>query len=345
MVPPAQLPTRRMGKDGPQVAAMGFGTMSLGIGFGSGPTASDEERLAVLDRAWELGATHWDTADVYGDSEDLMGKWFRLHPERRNDIYLATKFSMRLGADGTWGFNTSPEYCRTSCESSLRRLGVDHIDLFYIHRLNPDVPIEKTMAVMAELVSEGKVRQLGISECSSRSLRRAHAVHPIAAVQVEYNPFDLAIEGAEGTHLLQACRELGVSVVCYSPLSRGLMTGTLRSRADLDPADYRLALPRYSEDNFHHNLEIVANFEAMARAKSATPAQIALAWLLAQGDDIMPIPGTKRAKHIEENVGATRVTLTPEEEKQIRRQVDKANVKGSRLMPGFAFEFVDTAEL
>lgn len=334
-----------MGKNGPEVAAMGFGAMSLGFAFNSGPKPSDEERFAVLDRAWELGATHWDTADIYGDSEDLIGKWFRLHPERRKDIYLATKFAMRLGADGSWGFDTSPEYCRASCESSLRRLGVDHIDLFYIHRLNPDVPIEKTMAVMAELVREGKVRQLGISECSSRSLRRAYAVHPIAAVQVEYNPFDLAIEGAEGTHLLQTCRELGVSVVCYSPLSRGLLSGTLRSRADLDPNDYRLMVPRYSEENFHHNLEIVAHLETMAREKSCTAAQIALAWLLAQGDDIMPIPGTKRAKYVEENVGAIHVSLTPEEEKQIRYHVDKANVKGSRLISALPVEFVDTVEL
>lgn len=343
MAPPVQLPTRRMGKNGPGVAAMGFGAMSLG--FGPGPILPDEERLAVLDRAWEIGATNWDTADVYGDSEELIGKWFRLHPERRKDIYLATKFAIRPKADGTFEFDTSPEYCRASCESSLRRLGVDHIDLFYIHRLDPKVPIEKTMAVMAELVREGKVRQLGISDCSSTSLRRAYAVHPIAAVQVEYNPFDLAIEGAEGTHLLQACRDLGVSVVCYSPLSRGFLTGTVRSRADLDPTDIRLAVPRYSEENFHHNLELVARLEALARDKGCTSAQLALAWLLAQGDDIIPIPGTKRVKCLEENVAAVHITLTPDEEKQIRRQVDIANVKGSRLIAGLEFEYIDTVEL
>ena len=217
MAPPTKIPTRRLGRNGPEVAAVGFGLMGLSLAYGA--VGSDEERLKVLDRAWEIGATNWDTANVYGDSEDLIGKWFKLHPERRADIFLATKFAGRMTENG-FVFDSSPEHCRAAIKTSLERLGVDYVDLYYVHRLTKEVPIEKTVEAMAELVKEGKVRHLGLSECSSNSLRRAHAVHPIAAVQVEYNPWDLAIEGPAGTHLLKTCRELGVSVVCYSQIGR-----------------------------------------------------------------------------------------------------------------------------
>lgn len=299
----------------------------------------------MLDRAWEIGATNWDTANVYGDSEDLIGKWFKLHPERRADIFLATKFAGRMTENG-FVFDSSPEHCRAAIKTSLERLGVDYVDLYYVHRLTKEVPIEKTVEAMAELVKEGKVRHLGLSECSSNSLRRAHAVHPIAAVQVEYNPWDLAIEGPAGTHLLKTCRELGVSVVCYSPLSRGQLTGAVRSLDDLEPGDFRRAMPRYSEENFYKNVELVDRIQEMARGKGCTAAQLTLAWLLAQGDDIIPIPGTKRIKLLEENTAAVQVKLSPEEVQRFRDEVEKANVQGTRTIPGLeSMEYADTVEL
>ncbi|TLS21499.1 uncharacterized protein PpBr36_10127 [Pyricularia pennisetigena] len=341
MAPPARIPTRRMGKDGPEVACIGFGLMGLSMGYGA--VGTDEERLKVLDRAWEIGATNWDTADLYGDSEDLVGKWFKLHPERRKDIFLATKFGIQ-GSITELTADSSPEYCRQASRRSFERLGVDYVDLYYLHRLQESVPIEKTVEAMAELVKEGKVKHLGLSECSSTSLRRAYKVHPIAAVQVEYNPWDLAIEGEEGTNLLKTCRELGVAVVAYSPFSRGLLTGAVKSRADFsDPTDCRLLLPRYSEENFPKNLELVAEFETIAKQKGCTPGQLVLAWLLAQGDEIIPIPGTKKIKFLEENTAAAYVKLTAEEEKNIRNLVDKANIQGDR--GAFINSYCDTVEL
>ncbi|EHA51317.1 aldo-keto reductase yakc [Pyricularia oryzae 70-15] len=341
MAPPAQIPTRRMGKDGPEVACIGFGLM--GLSFGYGAVESEEERFKVLDRAWEIGATNWDTADIYGDSEDLVGKWFKMHPERRKDIFLATKFGV-TGTIENLSANSSPEYCRQASRRSFERLGVDYVDLYYVHRLTESVPVEKTIEAMAELVKEGKVKYLGMSECSSSSVRRAHKVHPIAAVQVEYNPWDLAIEGDEGTNLLATCRELGISVVAYSPFSRGLLTGALKSREDFnDPTDCRLFLPRYSEENFPKNLELVAEIEKIAKEKGCTSGQLVLAWLLAQGNEIIPIPGTKRIKFLEENTAAAHVKLTAEEEKKIRNLVDKANIQGDR--GAFINSYGDTVEL
>ncbi|TLD32969.1 hypothetical protein PspLS_00028 [Pyricularia sp. CBS 133598] len=341
MAPPAQIPTRRMGKDGPEVACIGFGLMGLSTAYGA--VGTDEERFKVLDRAWEIGATNWDTADMYGDSEDLLGKWFRLHPERRKDIFLATKFGVQ-GPIENLSANSSPEYCRQASRRSFERLGLDYVDLYYVHRLQESIPIEKTIEAMAELVREGKVKYLGMSECSSTSLRRAHKVHPIAAVQIEYNPWDLAIEGEEGTNLLATCRELGVAVVAYSPFSRGLLTGALKSREDFsDPTDCRLILPRYSEENFPKNLELVAEIEKTAKQKGCTPGQLVLAWLLAQGDEIIPIPGTKRINFLEENTAGAYVKLTAEEEKSIRNLVDKANIKGDR--GAFVGSYCDTVEL
>ncbi|TLD04477.1 uncharacterized protein PgNI_11924 [Pyricularia grisea] len=341
MAPPAHIPTRRMGKDGPEVACIGFGLMGLSSAYGA--VGTDEERFKVLDRAWEIGATNWDTADIYGDSEDLVGKWFKMHPERRKDIFLATKFAIQ-GPITDLSANNSPEYIREASQRSLKRLGLDYVDLYYVHRLQESVPIEKTIETMTELVKEGKVKYLGLSECSSTSLRRAHKVHPIAAVQVEYNPWDLAIEGEEGTNILATCRELGVAVVAYSPFSRGLLTGALKSREDFsDPNDCRLFLPRYSEENFPKNLELVAEIEKIAKEKGCTSGQLVLAWLLAQGDEIIPIPGTKRINFLEENTAAAYVKLTAEEEKSIRNLVDKANIQGDR--GAFVNSYCDTVEL
>ncbi|KAK2012822.1 aldo/keto reductase [Colletotrichum eremochloae] len=333
MSPPASLPVRRLGKSGPEITALGLGLMGLSAGYGK--TGSFEERLAFLDRAWELGATNWDTANAYGDNEDLLGKWFKLHPERRGDIFLATKFALRVEfkEDGsfTMGRDSSPGYCREACERSLKRLGVESIDLYYIHRLDDKTPIEKTIEEMVKLKSEGKIKHFGISECSSAALRRAHAVHPIAAVQVEYNPWSLEIEGAAGTDLLRTCRELGVVVFAYSPLGRGIMTGQYRSADDFDATDYRRTLPRFAGDNFRKNTELVDQFAAIAKDKhGCTAGQLTLAWLLAQGDDVIPIPGTKKVKYLEENLGALKVHLGEEEEKELRALIEAADVQGDR---------------
>ncbi|KAK2038826.1 aldo/keto reductase [Colletotrichum somersetense] len=332
MSPPASLPVRRLSKSGPEIAALGVGLMGLSVAYGK--PGSDEERLAFLDRAWELGATNWDTADCYGDNEDLVGKWLGLHPERRGDVFLATKFGIRAKDDGSdygvW-FDTSPGYCREACERSLKRLGVDSIDLYYIHRLDDKTPVEKTIEEMVRLKSEGKIKHFGISECSSATLRRAHAVHPIAAVQVEYNPWSLEIEGVAGTDLLRTCRELGVAVFAYSPLGRGIMTGRYRSADDFDASDYRRHLPRFAGENFRRNTELADRFAAVAGGRHGCSAgQLALAWLLAQGDDVIPIPGTKRVEYLEENLGALRVRLGEEEERELRGLVEEADVQGDR---------------
>ncbi|KAH7147188.1 aldo/keto reductase [Dactylonectria estremocensis] len=345
MTPPATLPSRKLGKNGPKVTALGFGLMGLSVAYGS--AGSDEDRFKVLDCAWEMGAVHWDSADVYGDNEDLLGKWFAKHPERRKDIFLATKFGGKFGPDAQGEFkftvDSTPEYAREACERSLKRLGVDYIDLFYIHRLDEKTPIEKTVEELARLKNEGKIRYLGISECSSKSLRRAYAVHPIHAVQVEYNPWSLDIEGPSGTYLLKTARELGVAVVAYAPLGRGLLTGQYKSLDDFDADDARRTITRFQGDNFAKNLVLVDKFKDFAARKGCTASQMVLAWFLAQGDDIIPIPGTKKIKYLEENCDSLKVKLTPEEVQEIRDMVDAADIAGDR---GVNFnQYADTPEL
>ncbi|GAB1321040.1 hypothetical protein MFIFM68171_11250 [Madurella fahalii] len=347
MAPPGKLPTRKLGKDGPEITAIGFGLMGLSTAYGSvGP---DEERLKVLDRAWELGCTNWDTADLYADSEDLLGKWFALHPERRADIFLATKFGLRPGIreDGTRGLvvNSSPEYCRQQCENSLRRLGVDNIDLYYIHRVDQKTPIEETMAELVKLKQEGKIKHIGISASSADTVRRACAVHHIDAYQVEYSPWALDIEGPESGFLLQTCRELGVSVFAYSPLGRGIMTGQIKSPDDFEPGDLRRLYPRFSKENFPKNLALVDKFKDLAAKKGCTPGQLTMAWLMAQGEDILPIPGTKNIKYLEENIGTVRVSVSAEEDREIRKWIGKIGSAGVRVPPGLLDEFNDTPAL
>ncbi|KAL7760892.1 hypothetical protein ACKLNR_007427 [Fusarium oxysporum f. sp. zingiberi] len=345
MSPPVKLPTRRLGKDGPEVSAIGLGLMGLSGIYGS--VGSQEERLKFLDRAWEIGATNWDSSDMYGDSEDLLGKWFALHPERRKDIFLASKFAIKgsVGPDGTFSMSidSSPGYARDACKRSLKRLGLDCIDLYYVHRLDGKTPIEKTMEELVKLKSEGKIKYIGLSECSSDSLRRAYKVHPVHAVQVEYNPWTLDIEGHSGTFLLQTARELGVAIVAYSPLGRGMLTGQYKSVDNFDPDDYRRVVPRYQGENFAKNLELVDKFQEMAAQKGCTAGQLTLAWLLSLGDDIILIPGTKKINYLEENTGAVDIQLTDEERKQLRDLVDAADVRGDRGAGDRAF--ADTPEL
>jgi len=316
----------------------------MGLSAFYGPIENDEERFKVLDAAIEEGCTFWDTADVYGDSEDLVGKWFK-KSGKRNQIFLATKFGFTQPG---YIINGKPEYVKSAAEKSLKRLGVETIDLYYLHRADKNTPIEKTVSAMAELVKEGKVRYLGLSEISSATLRRAHAVHPIAAVQVEYSPFSLDIED-EKIALLKTCRELGVTVIAYSPLGRGMLTGTYKSHDDISNADddWRKAIPRLSAQNFPNIMKLVEGLQGLGEKHHSTAGQVTLAWLLAQGDDIIPIPGTKRIKYLKENLGALNVKLTPAEVAEVREIANRADAaQGDRYPPGMQeLLFADTPPL
>lgn len=279
---------------------------------------------------------------MYGDNEDLLGKWFQANPGKREHIFLATKFANRRDKDGNPAVDSSPEYCKQACNTSLKRLGLPHVDLFYAHRLDGKTPVERTVRAMAELKNEGKIKYLGLSECSSDSLRRAHAVHPITAVQIEYSPFALDIENPQ-IDLLKTCRELGVAVVAYSPIGRGMLSGTLRSPDDFEEGDFRRFAPRFSKENFPKNLKLVDQIAGFAKEKGVTPAQLTLAWLLAQGNDIFPIPGTTKINRLEENLGALKIQLSKEEEQKIRKACEEAEVHGTRYPAAFSKAlFADT---
>ncbi|KAI1129726.1 Aldo/keto reductase-like protein [Nemania abortiva] len=322
--------------------------MELSIGYGTA-TPSDPERFKVLDRAWEIGATFWDTAAGYGDNEVLIGKWLEQHPERRGDVFIATKFGARaeVGENGKFALVTdsSPENCRRSCHKSLRDLGVDSIDLFYVHRFDRVTPVEKTMEAMVELKREGKIKHIGLSEPSSDTVRRACAIHPVTAVQIEYNPWTLDIETEAGTNLLATCRELGVSIVAYSPLGRGFLSGRFESLDDLDPADRRHLLPRFSPENFPKNLELAKALGNLAASKHCTPAQATLAWIMAQGPDVFPIPGTKTLKYLEQNVGSIHVEITPEDDKHIRNIITSMGGASGARQVAQGNALADTAKL
>ena len=314
-----EMPTRRLGKNGPLVSAQGLGCMGMSEFYGTGDEA---ESLATIYRAIELGITFLDTADMYGtgENEKLVGKAIR---GKRDEVFLATKFGIVRDPNnpGIRGVNGSPEYVRASCDASLKRLGVEHIDLYYQHRVDPKTPIEETVGAMAELVSAGKVRQIGLSEASAATIRRAHQVHPIAALQTEYSLWTRDPED----ELLATTRELGIAFVAYSPLGRGFLTGQMKSPNDLAPDDFRRQSPRFQGDNFQRNLDLVKRVEEIAAEKRCTPGQLALAWLLAQGEDIIPIPGTKRRKYLDENAAAVKVKLSQDD----LRRIDKAAPHGA----------------
>jgi aryl-alcohol dehydrogenase-like predicted oxidoreductase len=324
MTAPA-LPSRALG-DGLVVSALGLGCMGMSQSYGP---ADREESIATVHRALDLGVTFLDTSDVYGrgHNEELVGEAIR---GRRDEVQLATKFSLAQPGRRVDG---RPENVRGFCEASLRRLGVDVIDLYYQHRVDPEVPIEDTVGAMAELVRAGKVRHLGLSEASAASIRRAVAVHPIAALQSEWSLWTRDLEN----EVVDVARELGVGLVPYSPLGRGFLTGAIRTPDDFAADDYRRMNPRFQGENFASNLALVDTVSAIARDKRCTPAQLALAWVLAQGEDIVPIPGTKRLKYLEENLGAARITLSPEERREIDAVLPPGAASGDRYAaPGMA---------
>ncbi len=321
----SRVPTRALGRSGLSVSALGLGCMGMSDFYGA---ADDATSIATLHRAIDLGVTFFDTADAYGPgrNETLIGTAIR---DRRGQVVVATKFGFQRNPDGTpVGINGRPDYVREACDASLRRLGVDTIDLYYQHRVDPAVAIEETVGAMAELVQAGKVRHLGLSEAAPATLRRAYAVHPIAALQTEYSLWSRDPEG----ELLATCRELGIGFVAYSPLGRGFLTGRFRSIDDLEPNDWRRQNPRFQGDNFQKNLDVVAQVQALATDKGCTPAQLALAWLLAQGEDIVPIPGSTRAERVEENAGATMVQLSPADLASLAALAPE--VTGERYMAG-----------
>jgi aryl-alcohol dehydrogenase-like predicted oxidoreductase len=301
--------TRTLGRSGLTVSSLGLGCMGMSQSYGP---ADRGESIATIHRALELGVFFLDTADVYGlgHNEELVGEAIR---GRRDEVVLATKFSIRRDGDRQT-VDGRPEYVRAACDASLRRLGVDHIDLYYQHRVDPDVPIEETVGAMAELVAAGKVRHLGLSEASVRSIERAVAVHPITALQSEWSLWTRDLEGAAAEKgVLAAAREHGVGIVPFSPLGRGFLTGAITSPDDFDDDDFRKNNPRFQGDNFAANLRLVEEVRRLADAKGCTAGQLALAWVLAQGEDVVPIPGTKRRSYLEENVAAADVTLTDDE--------------------------------
>jgi aryl-alcohol dehydrogenase-like predicted oxidoreductase len=323
----ASISLRKLGSSGINVSALGLGCM--GMSFAYGP-ADDAESFRVLRRYLELGGTFFDTAEIYGPyvNEELLGRFLREVP--RETVVVATKFGFKLVNGERRGVDSSPENVRRACDGSLSRLGIDQIDLYYQHRVDPNVPIEETVGALKELVAAGKIRSIGLSEANPETIRRAAKVHPVAALQSEYS---LWTRDVETNGVLATCRELGVAFVPYSPLGRGFLTGAIQKLSDLDPSDWRLTNPRFAQEVFETNLKLAEAVKRLAAKKSCTPAQFALAWVLAQGNDMIPIPGTKRLNYLEDNMGALAVQLTEADLKETNETFGELKVAGERYTP------------
>jgi aryl-alcohol dehydrogenase-like predicted oxidoreductase len=323
----ASVSLRKLGSSGINVSALGLGCM--GMSFAYGP-ADEAESFRVLRRYLELGGTFFDTAEIYGPyvNEELLGRFLREVP--RETVVVATKFGFKLVNGERRGVDSSPENVRRACDGSLSRLGIDQIDLYYQHRVDPNVPIEETVGALKELVAAGKIRSIGLSEANPETIRRAAKVHPVAALQSEYS---LWTRDVETNGVLATCRELGVAFVPYSPLGRGFLTGAIQKLSDLDPSDWRLTNPRFAQEVFETNLKLAEAVKRLAAKKSCTPAQFALAWVLAQGNDMIPIPGTKRLNYLEDNMGALAVQLTEADLKETNETFGELKVAGERYTP------------
>ncbi|KAJ9609551.1 hypothetical protein H2200_005878 [Cladophialophora chaetospira] len=336
----AKFPQRKIGED--LVSGIGFGCMSLSIPGPSGQ--NDEECLKVLTQAADLGINFWVTSDWYGPhiNEELIGRWFK-ETGRRDEIFLCTKFGPRM-IDGKPEVFGKPDWVKAACESSLKRLNTDRIDLYSQHRVDPQTAIEVTVEAMAQLKKEGKIRYLGLSECSARTLERACAIHEIAAAEMEFSPFAMDIELPE-TKFLETARKHGVKIVAYSPLGRGFLTGAIKSTADVN--DRRKAFPRFHEENFSSNLKLVEIFEDIAKERGCSTGQVALAWVLAQGEDFIPIPGTRQVKYLVQNAGAVNVDFSKDDDTRVRKALEAiGGAKGSRYPDAFStLCFVDSPEL
>jgi len=317
---------RNLGTQGLRTSAIGLGVMGMSEFYGE---PDEKESIATLARALEIGVTFWDTADAYGSghNEELIGRFMKANGAR-HEVQLATKFGFVRENGVAVGICGTPDYVRSACEGSLARLGVDTIDLYYQHRVDSQVPIEDTVGAMGDLAKAGKIKTLGLSECSADTLRRAHAVHPISAVQTEWSLWSRDPEREGG--ILDACRELEVGFVPYSPLGRGFLTGKLKKLEDLGDDDFRHTTPRFAQENFERNLKLVESVEAIAAHKGCSPGQLALAWLLAQGDDIVPIPGTKRRSYLEDNAGASDVLLDASDLARIDAALPRGAAAGER---------------
>jgi aryl-alcohol dehydrogenase-like predicted oxidoreductase len=320
---PSSFPQRTLGKTGLRVSAIGLGCMGMSEFYG---TTDETESVATIHRALDQGVNFLDTSDAYGlgRNEELVGRALR---GRREQAVVATKFGIVRSSEGRWqGVNGRPDYVRRCCEESLRRLGLETIDLYYLHRVDPEVPIEETVGAMARLAEEGKIRHLGLSEAAAPTLRRAAAAHPITALQTEYSLWTRDPEG----EILATCRKLGIGFVAYSPLGRGFLTGRIRNQSDLEPSDYRRNSPRFQGENLNRNLRIVEGIEQVAREEHCSLAQLALAWLLAQGEDIVPIAGTKRRKYLDENTRAVGTRLSPAGLARLDQAAPRGAASGTR---------------
>jgi aryl-alcohol dehydrogenase-like predicted oxidoreductase len=325
------LPTRTLGSQGLTVSALGLGCMGMSQSYGTAEERDERESIATIHRAIELGVTFFDTAEAYGPykNEELLGRALRGLGARRERVIIATKFGFRFGESGITGLDSRPAHIREAAEASLRRLGTDHIDLLYQHRVDPAVPIEDVVGTMGDLVREGKVRFLGLSEAGERTIRRAHAEHPITALQSEFSLWERNLESG----IIRVLRELGIGLVPFAPLGRGFLTGAVKRAEEYPETDFRRNDPRYQGKNFDANMRAASVVRDMAKRKGGTPAQIALAWLLHKGPDIVPIPGTKRRTYLEQNVAALDITLTAGELAALERVAPRGAVSGDRYAP------------